>query len=126
MSFLRFVFTGVYSKETGSSLPVCRDTPRPMPQELHELCVDLWYISPSPQPCPLHQEPAQPSPVTQQFGDMHPQVLRNWVSDAFILPTHPGPRKNGLKRRSSHPCLALPCCPPSPLPGELAAGAIKH
>lgn len=93
MSFLRFIFTGVYSKETGSSLPVRGDTPRPMPQELHQLCVDLWYVSPSPQPCPPHQEPAQPSPVTQQFGDMHPQVLGNQVSDAFILPTHPWPQE---------------------------------
>ena len=93
MSFLRFVFTGVYSKETGSLLPMRGDTPRPVPEELYQLCVDLWYVSPSPQPCLLHQEPAQPSLAMQQFGDMHPQVLRNWILDAFILPTHRQPQE---------------------------------
>lgn len=105
MSFLRFVFTGVYSKEPGSSLPVRGDTPRPMPQELHQLCADLWYVSPSPRPCPPHQEPTQPSPTTQ-FRGMHPQVLRNRVLDAFTPPTRP--RKWVIKALlPSLPCPAL-------------------
>lgn len=62
-----------------------------------------------------------PSPPRQQFG-----MLGNRGWDASHPPhPPPAPGNTGLKRRSSPPCLALPCSPQRPLPGE-AAGAIKH
>lgn len=74
--------------------PLC-----PVPQELHQLCMDLWYLSPSPQPCPLHSEPAQPS-LTQQFRDAPSSA---WKFLRFQTPTLP--QDNELKRPSS----PLPC-----------------
>lgn len=87
MSFLRFVFTGVYSKETGSWLPVLGDTPRPMPQELHQLCVDLWYVSPS---LPF-SVPSAPGACPALPGSSS-GCSAIGVGMLLILPTHPQPR----------------------------------
>lgn len=126
MSFLRFVFTGVYNKEPGSSLPVREDTLVLCPGTPPALRGPLVRQPSSPaMPSAPGACPASP---TMQLGDTHLQVLGNWGSDAFTPPTPP--KEWVLK--ALLPSLPRPaCCPrspwaPPPPPGaEPAAGARK-